>query len=402
MCNELQIQPVISLQREAGVGYYFLPPNQVFKSKALMKQIVVITRAKFWLQGAGFWARSREMLKFLSRQARVNVIYMGPLLKRDISLLRQFEGPIKFIWIGQPGKDEVPEIYWKDQFEKISGRLPEAEIYFIDQISNSFMLDVLPYETWEGQARPRFIVDMHDLVSARTIKHQRYKIQEQFPLSTDEERQILDRYDAVICIQQNEFNQVVQWIGESKCLLVPHPLEPRPQLIREKARNIGFVASRWHANVNGLNRFIKKVWPRLAERGVYLHLHGFIAERFKETSDPQIVPNGYCWDLHRCYEHMDIMINPVFYGAGLKIKSVEAMAHGLPLVTTEEGASGLEHLDGSALLIARSDQQFANILIELIDDKARRERLAQQAINYVTDHLSEQHCFTPLEKFLNT
>jgi ribosome biogenesis protein Tsr3 len=52
------------------------------------------------------------------------------------------------------------------------------------------------------------------------------------------------------------------------------------------------------------------------------------------------------------------VINPVRFGAGLKIKTVEALANGLPLVTSEEGARGLASLDREAILIARNVDQF--------------------------------------------
>ena len=366
-----------------------------------MKQIVFFTMAKFWLQGVGIWARSREMLKFLARQGQVTVIYLGEMRKIDIDAVRQFGGRIRFTWLGQPGKEDVPQVYWKTRYQQISHSLPQADIYFIDKIEGSFMLDVLPCKEWQGHIRPRFVIDMHDLVSARTAKHQHYDIPEQTPLTPDEERQILDRYDAVVCIQQNELRQVAQWIGEDKCLLVPHPLVPRPQLIREQARNIGFIASKWHANVNGLKRFLQNVWPLVREQNVYLYLFGFIANSFKDSTDPQIFPKGYSPSLDRCYEQLDIVINPVFYGAGLKIKSVEALSFGLPLVTTEEGASGLQHLDGSALLIARSDEEFAQYLIDLIGNQERRKQLSETAINYVTAQFSEPACFAPLKQFLN-
>ncbi|NRB47195.1 MAG: glycosyltransferase family 4 protein [Saprospiraceae bacterium] len=56
--------------------------------------------------------------------------------------------------------------------------------------------------------------------------------------------------------------------------------------------------------------------------------------------------HGYVPNLQSIFNDIDIMINPVQMGAGLKIKSVEAMANGLPLVTTTHSATGLMKAKG--------------------------------------------------------
>ena len=98
-----------------------------------MKQIVFITTARFWFQGAGFWARSREMVKFLSQQGQLTVICLGAGLQRDIDAARQFGGRIQFCWLGKPSKGQSQQEYWKAQFQKISDTLPKADMYFIDK-----------------------------------------------------------------------------------------------------------------------------------------------------------------------------------------------------------------------------------------------------------------------------
>lgn len=85
-----------------------------------------------------------------------------------------------------------------------------------------------------------------------------------------------------------------------------------------------------------------------------------------------------------------------------KIKSVEAIANGLPLVSSPEGASGLEELDGKALLIAEDWNAFATILEELVSDYDRCIRLGKQGADFARTHLSRDACFAPLIERLST
>ena len=77
---------------------------------------------------------------------------------------------------------------------------------------------------------------------------------------------------------------------------------------------------------------------------------------------------AYGADLDAVYGAIYIVINPVRAGPGLKIKSVEALGYGLPLVATSEGACRLPESDRPFLMVA--------------DDAAFRAELAQSAYDY--------------------
>jgi glycosyltransferase involved in cell wall biosynthesis len=304
------------------------------------KSIALITDARFWRQGAGSWARTRETVKFLVSHSDLKIIFLGRFTKHDVQAIKHFGGSFTFYGLGWDASKEQES--WKSKLRQLLRTELTADVYIVARTENSFLLDVIPPSA-------KKVVDTIDLVSVRTAKLKQLNIREQCPLSEEEERRILDRYDGVICIQQNEYRQVADWIGEEKTIYMPHPLEVDPLPIREKATNIGIVASRWHANFTGLQRFLHEVWPQLDGRGLKLHLYGSIVKEFQHIQQSDVLLQGFQEDLRDCYVNLDIVINPVYYGAGLKIKSVEALSYGLPLVTTEEGASGLEDLAGEGL-----------------------------------------------------
>ena len=167
-------------------------------------------------------------------------------------------------------------------------------------------------------------------------------------------------------------------------------------VLRPNVTRIGMVASNFHPNVDGLNHFMQKVWPHLTTKDLQLHLYGNIAAGFRAIRFRNIHFHGIKPSLQGCYRQLDIVINPVRYGSGLKIKSVEALAHGLPLVTTREGARGLVHLDGKALAIADTDTDFAKAIDSLTNDRASRGAMASEGLAYVAQQLNPAACFAEL------
>ena len=103
-------------------------------------------------------------------------------------------------------------------------------------------------------------------------------------------------------------------------------------------------------------------------------------------------------DVGRAYEMADIVVNPAPVGTGLKIKSIEALAFGKPLVATPHAATGLEMYEGEALFIGDTPQHFAQAVIRLLGDEDLRMRMGRNALvcarNYsVVNELKLAHIF---------
>ena len=79
----------------------------------------------------------------------------------------------------------------------------------------------------------------------------------------------------------------------------------------------------------------------------------------------------------------DVFVNPVRHGAGINIKMVEAMAAGLPVVTTPTGARGLHWRDGEHLVVADGAAGFRDAVAALLADPARRAELAKAGRAFV-------------------
>src|SRR5262249_42734291 len=94
------------------------------------------------------------------------------------------------------------------------------------------------------------------------------------------------------------------------------------------------------------------------------------------TLGGQVTFTGRVPDVGRLVGESSVCVVPLRAGGGTRLKILEAMAIGTPVVTTTKGAEGLAVNDDEHLLIADSPHEFAACVLRLMDDAALRERLA--------------------------
>jgi glycosyltransferase involved in cell wall biosynthesis len=92
-----------------------------------------------------------------------------------------------------------------------------------------------------------------------------------------------------------------------------------------------------------------------------------------------IVLAGTVSDLLPYYREAKVCIVPLRAGGGTRLKILEAMALGRPVVSTQVGCEGLEVSDGEHLLVADAPADFADRVVQLITDAQLRQRLRQNA-----------------------
>ena len=352
------------------------------------QRVVLITGSKFWVKGNGLASRTRELVQFLSRRYGLAVAYLNPVTQHDLGLLQRLGMPFELFVLGEyAGQTSLAAL--KQWFCRFFNESSPPAVYLVVQTELSFMLDAIP-------TNGKTFLDTNDLVSDRTQSMAAHQVNDHFPLTREQEIELMRRYDRVICIQQAEYAKVREWLGDEKVLLAPHPVTAIALPLRPVASVIGFVASRWHANVDGLKWFIKKVWSALAAANIRLDVYGYVGEAFYALQAPNIRFLGFVDDLTACYARMDIAINPVRYGAGLKIKTIEAMAHGVPMVVSRQGATGLESLAGQAFLVADDAKTFAAQIKALVANFSLRQAIAGAAYSHAAHNCGPDECFRDL------
>jgi polysaccharide biosynthesis protein PslH len=166
---------------------------------------------------------------------------------------------------------------------------------------------------------------------------------------------------------------------------------PRVQELRN-GREIVFVGSMdWMPNDDGIRWFAAEVFSRLRERVADVRL--FVVgrsptARLRELAarDPAIEVTGTVDDVRPYLERAALSVVPLRIGGGTRLKIYEAMAMGVPVVSTSIGAEGLPLRKGEHLLVADTPEEQMSAICCLLDDPARASRLADNALRYVQEH----------------
>lgn len=114
----------------------------------------------------------------------------------------------------------------------------------------------------------------------------------------------------------------------------------------------------------GLAWFIRHVLPQLRER-VWATLDVVGSPPTKPIPDPSVTYRGRVPSVSRWYEQAHVVVVPVFHGSGTRLKLIEAMAFGRPVVSTRLGAEGLPVRPGVHYLAAEEVQEFVEVLVAL-------------------------------------
>lgn len=99
---------------------------------------------------------------------------------------------------------------------------------------------------------------------------------------------------------------------------------------------------------------------------------------------------GYAPDMGEHLSRAAVFAAPLRAGSGLRTKIVEAMAWGLPVVATPRSLEGIPARDGSEVVVARSSEEFALRVAELLSDGAARSSIGGAARRMVEEKFSQE------------
>jgi len=137
------------------------------------------------------------------------------------------------------------------------------------------------------------------------------------------------------------------------------------------------------ANLKAMRFFLNEVFPRI--RGQLPAAHLVITGSTKNVDlkslklDNQVTLTGFVSDIRKEIAQASVAIVPIQSGGGTRVKILEAMALGTPVVATTKGAEGLEVDHGINILLADDPEIFANEVVRLLENAPTRQRLIENA-----------------------
>jgi glycosyltransferase involved in cell wall biosynthesis len=135
----------------------------------------------------------------------------------------------------------------------------------------------------------------------------------------------------------------------------------------------------WPPNIDGVLWFTHEVYPLIKQDVAQARFRIVGARPPKDVRQLAHLPldievTGYVEDLYPYWTDCGVFVVPLRAGGGMRVKILEALARGIPIVSTSIGCEGIAVEDGQHLLVADTPQEFAHAVAEVIrnDDLATR------------------------------
>lgn len=155
-------------------------------------------------------------------------------------------------------------------------------------------------------------------------------------------------------------------IGDDTMLSLPELNKPQDGF------HILFIGTlTWEANINGVNWFIKECLPKILKKypETVFDICGKYKDSFSPNNTKNIVYHGFVDDLEEYFQKATVFICPLLFGSGMKIKIIEALYRGIPLVTTPIGAESIELENGKNSFVTNNSSEFADDVMKLFEKK---------------------------------
>lgn len=126
--------------------------------------------------------------------------------------------------------------------------------------------------------------------------------------------------------------------------------------------------------------FIEHVMPLIEDTDIVFELVGANPnKRLYKYESKKVIIKGFVPDLQKEFGSALCMAAPLVLGAGVKIKIIEAMSMGIPVLTNKIGIEGIPAADGKEFLFCESPEDYAKAVRKLLNDKCEGKRISDAA-----------------------
>jgi glycosyltransferase involved in cell wall biosynthesis len=266
-------------------------------------------------------------------------------------------------------REEHFDVVWVNVIY-LAGMLPEEMMERTTVVLDESESDVL---VWTGYARkgnwPERAFAALNLVKVKAF-----------------EKRFLPKLDAVFCVSEKETTLMRGRVRAGTLVrTAPNGVDLdhfRVVPLSQRSDNyilLGGIMN-FRRNIDAAVWFTQRIFPRVRASIPEADLWLVGASPSREVLQLQDVPGvhvtGTVKDTREYFARASVLVAPYRFGAGTRLKMLEGMATGTPIVSTSAGCQGIDAVDGQHLLISDDETGFADRVVELLRDRALAARLA--------------------------
>lgn len=283
-------------------------------------------------------------------------------------------------------------VYFKS-IRDVLRRMAREQRFDIVQVEHSSLTIYLDHVQFSGD--PATVLTMHNidhLRNQRIIDNTPFGAVKLYHLLNQArfkqyELEAVSRYGTVVAMSGLDRQALLQDLPVAPVVVIPNGVDCRQMAfapVHQPEPSLVFVASMdSEANHDGAMFFLDEVMP-LIQRShpsvvVAMVGRGPRAALAARNGQHGVTVTGQVADVLPYYRSAAMSVVPLRSGGGTRLKILEAMALGTPVVSTTVGAEGLDVIDGVHLLLADSPQAMADAVGRLIEDPPLAASLAVRA-----------------------
>jgi polysaccharide biosynthesis protein PslH len=285
--------------------------------------------------------------------------------------------------------------YFHKKMAEYIKKLTEKENFDIVYIDHLCMAQYIKYIL----NKPKLIYDEHNISSLiynsyinqeinifkKAVFYLEYKKWQKF------ENKYINKFDKIFAISEQDRQAIVNLgIDLKKVYYLPVPFKTKPLFkFNPKRANILFIGlMSWKPNKDGFWWFYNQVFPKILEKipkAKLIVVGRGVGKKIKAVAsqDKNLILTGYIENIEKIYKKADVVIVPVFSGGGVKIKILEALSFGMPVICTTKVLKELRLIDGREIFVASNDTIFATKTIKLLKNKKIANNLSKKGLLFI-------------------
>ena len=196
--------------------------------------------------------------------------------------------------------------------------------------------------------------------------------------------------EKTVFVAKSEAEQFNRELGENKAIAIPIGVDIEQFSYRKTGDSknyIGFLGAMSVAhNENSVRHFIFDILPIVLKKRTdakFLVVGGGVSEQLQNLSSDNVEFTGRVEDVRDYLQKCKVFVCPMIFGSGIKTKNLEAMSLGLPVVTSNIGAENINAVNGHDWIIADKNDDFANAIVELLNNDEKRECIGRNGSDYI-------------------
>jgi polysaccharide biosynthesis protein PslH len=226
--------------------------------------------------------------------------------------------------------------------------------------------------------------------------YRRWFYKTEFRRLADYERRIFDYFENKTIISSQD-RQLILHPDRHSISIIPNGVSAHffEKLTREKDYELLFTGNMsYPPNVAAAEYLAAEILPQLHARGHKLRLLLSGADpspKIRALASEYVHVTGWVDDIRESYARSKIFVAPMFLGTGLQNKLLEAMAAGVPCITTKLANNALGATDNENILLAENSAAFVEKIIIILTDQSKFHEILNSAHDFVLNNYSWKH-----------